>query len=643
MFKRVRENPLLRPDIENIWEANAVFNPCVVHAEDRYHMLYRAMSAPYFIQNVHISISSIGYAISDDGINFHRIKQLIKPEYSWEAFGCEDPRATKFEGKYYVFYTALSEYPFTPNGIKIGLAKFDNFDSPPIKHSVTNFNSKAMALFPQRVAGKIAAVLTVHTDIPPAKIALALFDKEEDIVSSQYWNDWYAFLNYHVIPLLRDSQDHIELGAPPIRTDYGWLLIYSYIHNYFSSNKIFSIEIALLDLNDPRKVIGRINEPLLVPNESYELDGNVPNVIFPSGAIVDQGNIIIYYGGADTVCCAAIYDIDILLKKLIVDDKNLFVQSNAVPLVSRYKYNPIIAPRPEFFWEAKATFNPAAIYENEKIHIIYRAMSHDDVSVLGYATSRDGIHIDERLQDPIYVPTEFYEKRLIPGNSGCEDPRITRIDDKFYVFYTAYDGFIPRVAYTSILVRDFLDRNWNWERSKVITPRHISDKDACLLPKKFNGKYVVFHRVDNTIYLDYLNSLAYLETAWLLNEYKIIDVNCRKDKQLVKTGIAAPPIETEKGWLMFFHCVTTRDGNNSYEAGMLLLDYNDPSKVISPSVHLLEPEMVYEKIGIVSNVVFPCGAVLLEEDILLYYGGADRVVGVAKLRLSDALQMLGNS
>ncbi len=643
MFKRVRENPLLRPDIENSWEAYATFNPSVVYSENRYHMLYRAMSSPYLIQNVHMSISSIGYAISDDGINFHRMKQLIKPEFSWEAFGCEDPRVTKFEGKYYVFYTALSEYPFTANGIKIAVAKFDNFDSPPIKHSVTNFNSKAMALFPQRVDRKMAAVLTVDTDIPPAKITLALFDNEEDLGSSQFWDEWYASLDYHVIPLLRDSHDHIELGAPPIRTNHGWLLIYSYIHNYFSANKIFTIEIALLDLNDPRKVIGRINEPLLVPTESYELVGNVPNVIFPSGAIVDKGNIIIYYGGADTVCCAAIYDFDILLKMLIVDDKNVFVPSKVVPEISRYKFNPIIAPRPEFVWEAKATFNPAAIYEDEKVHIIYRAMSHDDVSVLGYATSYNGIQIDERLPDPIYVPTEFYEKRLTPGNSGCEDPRITRIDDKFYVFYTAYDGFTPRVAYTSILVQDFLNRNWNWERSKVITPRHFSDKDACLLPKKFNGKYVVFHRVDNIIYLDYLDSLDYLETAWLLNEYKIIDVNCRKDHQLVKAGIAAPPIETEKGWLMFFHCVTTRDGNISYEAGMLLLDHNDPSQVISPSVHLLEPEMVYEKIGIVSNVVFPCGAVLLNGEILLYYGGADRVVGVAKLKLSDALKMLSNA
>lgn len=213
------------------------------------------------------------------------------------------------------------------------------------------------------------------------------------------------------------------------------------------------------------------------------------------------------------------------------------------------------------------------------------------------------------------------------------------MDDKFYVFYTAYDGFTPRVAYTSILVRDFLDKNWNWQRSKVITPRNYSDKDACLLPKKINGKYAVFHRIDNTIYLDYMESLAYLENAWLLNEYKIVEVNCRSDQQLVKAGIAAPPIETEKGWLMFYHCVTTKEGNFSYEAGVLLLDLNDPSKVISPSIHLLEPEMVYEKIGLVSNVVFPCGAVLLNEEILLYYGGADRVVGVAKIKQSDAIKL----
>ncbi len=291
-FHRVQENPILFPNKDIEWKGRAAFNPCAAKLNETYFLLYRAQSMPKNHQGVHMSVSTIGIAESKDGIDFKNERKFIEPMEKWERFGCEDPRVTFLDGKYYIFYTALSEYPFSASGIRVGLAITKDFKTIEAKHSVTNFNSKALALFPEKINGKIAAILTANTDVPPAKIGLALFEKEEDIWSESYWSAWYKNLDSNVIPLLRNASDHLEVGAAPIKTDKGWLLIYSYIQNYFSSEKIFGIEALLLDLKDPTKVIGRTSEPLLIPEKEYELYGDVPNITFPSGAMVKEGKVI---------------------------------------------------------------------------------------------------------------------------------------------------------------------------------------------------------------------------------------------------------------------------------------------------------------------------------------------------------------
>lgn len=638
--KRVKENPIIQPDKNEHWQALAAFNPSVVKHDNVFHLLFRALSMPAEHHGIKMSVSTIGYAESHDGMRFTNKHQIIKPEEQWERFGCEDPRITYCQGQYFIFYTALSSYPFSADGIRIGLATtkdFKKFD----KHPVTNFNSKAMALFPEKINGKLAAVLTVHTDIPPAKIALAFFEKEEDIWSEKYWIEWYSDLYCHVIPLLRSPNDHVEVGAPPLKTDQGWLLVYSYIQNYFSGNKIFGIEAVLLDLQDPSKIIGKTTSPLIIPEKDYELHGDVPNITFPSGAHLENGKLFLYYGAADTVSCLAIGEAENLIKELLPSRKIIFNESNAIrQSFKRYDRNPIIAPRPEFSWEAKATFNPAAIYEDGKFHIVYRAMSFDDTSVFGYASSKDGVHIDERLPCPIYEPRANFENKLRPGNSGCEDPRITRFGDEFYMFYTAFDGYTPRVAFTSIKVSDFLDKKWNWKMPSVITPPNIPDKNACLLSKKINGQFVIFHRLYDCICINLVDDLNFNEGKWLVHHTSLIKPR-KKYWDNSKFGMSAPPIETEYGWLLIYHRATMSTPNvYKVEAALLALD--DPSLVISQTdATLLEPEMDYEAIGIVPNVVFPCGAVLLNETIYLYYGGADKVVAVAVMELKNIYRRLG--
>ena len=643
MLIRFQDNPILKPRKTKKWEAQATFNPCVIKDGNKFHLLYRALSLPVEHKDVTLPISSIGYASSSDGVHFTPGRQFIIPEHNWEIFGCEDPRVTKLGDTYYIFYTALSSYPFEAGGIKVGVVTTKDFIKIESKHLVTTFNSKAMAMFPEKINGKIVAILTAHTDIPPSKIALAYFDKEEEMWSSQYWNGWYASLDRHVIPLLRDSQDHLEVGAPPLKTKDGWLIIYSYIKNYLSTDKIFGIEAVLLDLKNPAIVIGRTKKSLLVPEMKYELKGDVPNVVFPSGAYIDKNRLFVYYGAADTTGCTATLNLKELLNDLTKKEKSLFISSKTKNRFERFNQNPIISPRPEFPWEAKATFNPAAIYEKGKVHIIYRAMSFDDTSVWGYASSKDGVHIDERLPEPIYIPKEIFEQKLRPGSSGCEDPRITKIDNRFYVFYAAYDGFTPRVAFTSILVTDFLNHWWNWNRAKVISTPLIPDKDACLLSKKIKQRYAIFHRVNNDIYIDYVNDLEFVEDQWLLNKLSLIQPKNDKniDEHIEKVGISAPPIKTKYGWVLIYHWVVGTKSPYQYNVGVALLDLNNPSKVIKKDVLLMEPETKYEKFGLVPNIVFPCGAVLIKEDIFIYYGGADKVIAVAKIAMKTILRTLG--
>ncbi len=313
---RYKGNPILKPNETHPWEAKAAFNGCVIKDRGKFHIVYRAMSYDQLHRKIKMSVSSIGYAVSKDGLNFTNRRALIRPELDWDIFGCEDPRITKINGKYFIFYTALSNYPPSAEHIKSGVAITKNFKDLE-KHQVTTFNSKAMALFPKKISGKIVGILTVNTDMPPSKICIIQFDKEEDIWSKIYWDFWKLSLDDYVVHLSRSEKDQVEVGAPPIKTKHGWLLIYSYIKNYLSPPPSFGIEAALLDLKDPTKIIGSTTNPLLVPKTEYELYGNVNNVVFPSGAIVEGDRLLIYYGAADTTCCVAMCDLKELLEEIL--------------------------------------------------------------------------------------------------------------------------------------------------------------------------------------------------------------------------------------------------------------------------------------------------------------------------------------
>ncbi len=630
-MRRVSENPVLNPDLDHEWESVAAFNGSVIINDIDFHIFYRAMSHAQDYKNITMQLSTIGHGSGIDGVHFTERNQIIVPDQDWDQFGCEDPRITKVDDTYYIFYTALSGVPFNAQTIKIGVAISKDLNNFKEKHLVTPFNAKAMALFPRKINNKFAAFLTVNTDNPPSKIAFATFDKQEDIWSQDFWNDWHKHLDSHVIYLQRSKNDHVEAGTPPIYTDQGWLLFYSYIKNYFTPRKKFTIEAVLLDLENPQHVIGRIEEPLLMPEAHYELYGNVPNIVFPTGALIYRDQLYLYYGAADTTCCLATANIKSLFSKIkIFNTRNIRLK--------RFNDNPIIRPKLDHAWEAKAVFNPAAFYEAGKVHIVYRAMSNDGTSTLGYASSSDGFHIDERLFEPIYIPHESFEHKKKLGNSGCEDPRITKIDDKFYMLYTAFDGENPpRVAMTSIKVDDFLNKRWYWEKPVLISPPGIDDKDACIFPEKINGKYVIFHRIIPDIVVDFEDSLNFDGKTWLKVEGYISPRNDYWDNERI--GICGLPIKTDKGWLLLYHGISNID--YKYRVGALLLKLDDPRVVLARSDSaIFGPDMIYERVGQTKNVVFPCGNVVINDEIFVYYGAADSVVGVATVKLQELLDSL---
>ncbi len=636
VIKRSEHNPILSPNKDHYWEEFATFNMCPVKQGKYTYGLYRAISA---VDNLteQKQVSVIGIGKSKDGLHFEDRAPFIKPEKVWDACGCEDPRTTFFEGKYYTFYTALSDYPFNANNIKVAVAVSKNLKKVDERHLVTPFNAKAMTLFPKRINGKIVVIFSAHTDMPPAKVCIAKLDKIEQLWDKNFWDKWIIDLDKHSVDFRRNEYDHIEIGAAPIKTKDGWLLVYSHIQNYFEGPEkldlIFGIEALILDSKNPEKIISRTSGPILVPEENYELSGYIRDVIFPTGAILDKDKLSIYYGAADTTVCVAHVSITDLLKTMDLSKNNKWK-------FKRYQSNPIIIPKAENKWESKATFNPAAIYLGGKVHILYRTLSDDNTSFIGYASSRDGFKIDERLNTPIYIPREDFEmKKIANNNSGCEDPRLTKIGNNIYLCYIAYDSVNPpKVAVSIISQKDFLSHNFfKWSKPFLITPDGLDDKDTCIFPEKFKNGYFILHRANNEICGDYMKSID--NTSEKINKcIRVIGPRMNTWDSL-KVGITAPPVKTKYGWLLLYHGVSK--SHSTYRVGALLLDLKDPAIVLSRSSDpVFVPEENYEKNGIVNNVVFPCGMIIRNKKVFIYYGGGDKVTGVATMDLSVILNAL---
>ena len=275
-------------------------------------------------------------------------------------------------------------------------------------------------------------------------------------------------------------------------------------------------------------------------------------------------------------------------------------------------------PDPAQPWEALNVFNPGAIYHNGLFHLFYRAQGFDFVSRIGYAVSADGVHFN-RLSQPILSPLDEWETR------GVEDPRITYLaaEQRFIMAYTA---FAPPGRITPMFA----------ESTNLITWRRIGplitgedNKDHVLFPRKINGRYVSFHRRPPSIWLAYSDDLQH----W--SDFQEVMTPRPERWDSKRVGGGGVPIETEHGWLILYH------GYNEsyvYRLGVALLDLHDPSRVVHRALDaIFEPEETWELKGDVPNVVFSAANPVVGGTVYIYYGGADRVIGLATAALQDLL------
>jgi predicted GH43/DUF377 family glycosyl hydrolase len=308
-----------------------------------------------------------------------------------------------------------------------------------------------------------------------------------------------------------------------------------------------------------------------------------------------------------------------------------------------------VEPLNDHDWESQYTFNPAAVYREGKVHLVYRAIGDHGISVLGYAASRNGINVDERLVEPVYIPREPFEYsgRVLPdtlkylgsggGFGGCEDPRLTELGDEFYMTYTAFNCY-PRVALTSIKKKDFLSKNWKWRPAVLISPPGEVHKNWVIFPEKINGKYAILHGISPDILIDYFDNLNFDGKTFIKSKPPNGEVRAGWDSRV--RGVGPPPLKTEDGWLVIYHAIDDRDPGK-YKIGAMILDYKDPKKILYRSASpILEPDEVYENEGFKSGIVYSCGAVIKDYQLYVYYGGADTVVCVARVDLEKFLNDL---
>ncbi len=336
-----------------------------------------------------------------------------------------------------------------------------------------------------------------------------------------------------------------------------------------------------------------------------------------------------------------------------------------MPVLRRHPGNPVLQPVPGA-WDAVSVFNPGVVRQGGRVLMLYRAVTDlgGYVSRFGLAASEDGRRFRRASDGPVFGPQAGYEV------GGVEDARITRDGDRFLVTYAAVsrvpgpvyaemDFFaqsradpycarpgIPPLgeSYTGLLRSADLR---TFQRLGLITPAGVDDRDGVLFPQQVAGRYVMLHRPSAWagegygterpgIWLAYSDDLL----TWDYGEGdQYLLMRPRAEWEGAKIGAGPPPVRTAAGWLLIYHGV---DERYVYRVGAALLDLEDPSLVLARTDRpLMEPAERYEQQGVIPNVVFPTAALWQPgEELLVYYGAADRVVGLATADMDELLEHL---
>ncbi|NOZ35809.1 MAG: glycosidase [Chlorobi bacterium] len=286
LVKRYKNNPVLtKNDVP--YPVATVHNAGVIKHNGKYVMLFRSHRLN--------GRSIIGLAESDDGYHFKVDKEpFMVPATKglfaeYEEYGVEDPRIIRIDGEYLITYSAYSRH-----GVRIGLAKTKDFKYAERFSLITEADYRNVVIFPEKFNGLYARLDRPHSEISPWSIWISY---SPDL---KFWGESKLIMKpmqYHW------DEMKIGPGAPPIKTDKGWLSIYHGVFPTMDGN-VYRLGVALHDLKDPSKIIAVGDEWILQPEEIYEVTGYVHNVVFSCAAVPeDDGSIKIYWGGADKVMC----------------------------------------------------------------------------------------------------------------------------------------------------------------------------------------------------------------------------------------------------------------------------------------------------------------------------------------------------
>jgi len=303
--------------------------------------------------------------------------------------------------------------------------------------------------------------------------------------------------------------------------------------------------------------------------------------------------------------------------------------------LQRHPSNPIMLPDPASDWETYNVFNPSVMHHNGLFQMHYRAQGLDWISRIGYAVSKDGIHWN-RLRQPVLGPHDSADSR------GIEDPRVTEIEGRFYMCYTAYSGEVPEgvsPTHAGGVVTPMIASSDNliiWTPLGSIV--HGEDnKDHVLFQRRINGRYIALHRRPPHVWLAESDDLIHWSPERVHPIFGPRPGNGWDEKHVGGNGV---PIETEHGWLMLYHAYNEE---RVYRLGVCLVDLENPTRVINrPKDFIFEPTEIWELRGDVPNVVFSCANPVVNGTVNVYYGGADHVIGLATCTLSELLDFARN-
>ncbi len=320
-MKRYNKNPIITrndiPDIPpHLVDVTSVFNPGAVRFGDKFLLMLR-------VQNRGRETFLLT-AQSDDGIHFEISNRIVHfkgiERIQEKIYHCYDPRITRIGEVYYIMFAMDMD-----DGCRLGLAQTSDFEQYDFLGIVSDDDNRNGVLFPEKIAGKYLRLDR------PNQVQLAGGPTSGSAICLSESDD---LLHWRTVGVVASGRFHywdelIGAGPPPIKTERGWLQIYHGVATHFGSANIYQDGAMLLDLKNPLQVIARSRYNILEPREMYELVGQVPNVVFPSGAIVEEvepdgfarldSRVFIYYGAADTCVGLAISTIAELLKLAQMD------------------------------------------------------------------------------------------------------------------------------------------------------------------------------------------------------------------------------------------------------------------------------------------------------------------------------------